>query len=58
MSAFVYVRTQDGSVLARDPDSGVVASGPTLAIAERRLAKKRNVGLPRLPSSQNRKPTA
>jgi hypothetical protein len=42
MSAFISIRTQDGSILARDPDTGLIASGRTLdeAFAElrRRIA--------------------
>jgi hypothetical protein len=41
MSAFTHIITQDGSVLARDPFTGQIASGRTLdeAFAElRRLA--------------------
>jgi hypothetical protein len=38
MSAFISIRTQDGSILARDPDTGLIASGRTLdeAFAELR----------------------
>lgn len=41
MTAFISIRTQDGTVLARDPNTGQIASGRTLdeAYAElRRLA--------------------
>jgi hypothetical protein len=38
MSAFTHVLTQDGTLLARDPRSGLIASGRTLdeAFAELR----------------------
>lgn len=38
MSAFISIRTQDGNVLARDPITGLLASGATLdeAFAELR----------------------
>lgn len=41
---FPYVRTEDGTVLVRDPESGIAVSGRTLAeaVAElRRLLSER-----------------
>jgi hypothetical protein len=44
MSAFTYIRTPDGTVIARDPETGVTASAVTVeeAFAElRRLLSRR-----------------
>ncbi len=46
MTAFTYVRTADGIVIARDPATGITASGATLdeALAElRRLLAMKEV---------------
>lgn len=55
-SAFTHIRTADGTVIACDPDTGLIASGRTLdeAFAElRRLVAVKDNAVPaRLPSRQ------
>lgn len=60
--AFTHIRTADGTVLARDSITGVVASGRTLdeAFAELRrlVAIKGNAALARLSSRQPKEAAA
>lgn len=39
MSAFISIRTQDGVVLACDPETGLIASGRSLVEAEAELRR-------------------
>jgi hypothetical protein len=55
---FASIITQDGTVIVCCSASGLTASGPSKADAERRLTEKRNIGSPRLPSDNQRETAA